>query len=436
MRVAIIGGGPAGSFCAIQIIKLSGSVKHEVTIYDSKLFSTFGPPGCNLGAGVISRSMIEDLERHDIHIPPNIRQHKISGFSFYAEGGERHFEIPEESTFYSVFRGGGPKDRLAGEEESFDKAVLDHAISLGAGLVDVSIRDVDFPRSPADEFKLTDSVGCVYTADVLVGAFGVNSALGKYFARKEIGYRPPGSITAFQAELPVDAEFISSSFRNRIKVLCYSLPGINFVALTPKKGYVTMTVIGRHATRVDMEWVLKDRRILRHFPEGFVLPGSYCCCQPRMPITPAKNPYGDRFVIVGDAHVSRYYKNGIGSAFLTATFAAENIAAGKVNRKDFRDHYYRKCVDIYYRDNAYGKLVFLLNEYLSKSSFLSSVHLSVAEAESMKSARGENIFDTVLIDLFTGESPYTDIFFKLLSPGLQLAFLKHTFVKLKERIVG
>ncbi|MFQ6103667.1 MAG: NAD(P)/FAD-dependent oxidoreductase [Candidatus Glassbacteria bacterium] len=436
MRIAIIGGGPAGSFCAIQLIKNTQAKEHQITIYDSKLFSKLGPPGCNLGAGVIARSMIQDLEHSNIHIPPHVIQCKISGFSFYAEGGERHFKIPEDQTFYSVFRGGGPRDKLMGEAESFDKAILEHAMSLGAEQVEASIGDMIFPGDSDGPFHLKATDGRVFGADVVVGAFGVNSALGKKLGNKGIGYKPPRTIKSFQAEIPLDEEFIAESYGEKIKVLSFRIPGVRFIALTPKKGYVTVTVIGKHAQRADLEWILRNERILRHFPKGFIPPKEYCFCQPKLPVSPARRPYSDRFVVIGDANVSRYYKNGIGSAFMTAKFAAEDISSGRISGKEFRDNYYRKCLREYHRDNIYGKIMFLLNDIISKSQFFSSVHLDVAKKGSVLSPLGKNMIDEILIDLFTGESPYRHIFYEVLSPRLQYELIMHSIEKLGGMLRG
>jgi flavin-dependent dehydrogenase len=430
MRVAIIGGGPAGAFCAIQIIKMSGRGSPEITIYDRKTFSRPGPSGCNLGAGVIARSMIDTFEREHIPIPPAVIQNKITGFSFFVEGGERHFELREEKTFYAVFRGGGPLCTPGQKEESFDRAVLSHAESLGARSVEMNIADIAFPTTAGGPFQLIAADGSAHPADVVVGAFGVNSALGKKLSKKGIGYRPPKTITVCQTEVPLPENAIRECFAGKIKVLSCRLSGIRFVALTPKRDYVTVTVIGKDATKHVLEQVMSDERVSRHFPRGLSLERN-CFCQPKLPVSPAKNPYGERFVVIGDANVSRFYKNGIGSAFLTATYAAENIAAGRVGRQDFRRHYYRKCADTYHRDNLFGKVLFLLNDVISKSRYLSSVHLQVAEDAISRSLPIGVLMDELLVDLFTGETPYAAIFRKTLDPGLQLALTKKFFSNLR-----
>ena len=59
-RIAIIGGGPAGSFfalCALKHSRLTGR-DVSVTIYEAKDFSRPGQAGCNMCAGLIPASVV------------------------------------------------------------------------------------------------------------------------------------------------------------------------------------------------------------------------------------------------------------------------------------------------------------------------------------------------------------------------------------------
>jgi hypothetical protein len=60
---------------------------------------------------------------------------------------------------------------------------------------------------------------------------------------------------------------------------------------------------------------------------GRILPGIEgapiaCACIPRMTVTTAKSPFGDRFAIIGDAVGSRLNKDGLFSAHVTASLLA------------------------------------------------------------------------------------------------------------------
>ena len=70
-RIAIIGGGPAGSFFAHFALKLARQegLDIAVTIFDGKNFLRQGPPGCNMCAGVISETLLARLEKEEIRLP-------------------------------------------------------------------------------------------------------------------------------------------------------------------------------------------------------------------------------------------------------------------------------------------------------------------------------------------------------------------------------
>ena len=58
-----------------------------------------------------------------------------------------------------------------------------------------------------------------------------------------------------------------------------------------------------------------------------------------MNIRGVAEPYADRIVFVGDAGVSRLYKDGIGAAYRTAKAAARAAVFQGVSADDFRRHY-------------------------------------------------------------------------------------------------
>ena len=57
-RVAIAGGGPAGSFFALYLLKYARErgIRPEITIYEPSEFDEPGPKGCKGCAGVLSMS--------------------------------------------------------------------------------------------------------------------------------------------------------------------------------------------------------------------------------------------------------------------------------------------------------------------------------------------------------------------------------------------
>ncbi len=62
-RVCIIGGGPAGSFSALHLLRMAAQrqIRLEVLIFEPRDFSRAGPAGCNRCAGVLSSRLVRGL---------------------------------------------------------------------------------------------------------------------------------------------------------------------------------------------------------------------------------------------------------------------------------------------------------------------------------------------------------------------------------------
>ena len=58
-RVAIVGGGPSGSFFALYLLKYARErgIHPEITIYEPRNFAKPGPSGCKGCAGILSMSL-------------------------------------------------------------------------------------------------------------------------------------------------------------------------------------------------------------------------------------------------------------------------------------------------------------------------------------------------------------------------------------------
>ena len=67
-KIAIIGGGPAGSFFAhfAQKWALKRGTDVSITIFDGKDFLQRGPKGCNLCAGIIAESLNQKMKEETL----------------------------------------------------------------------------------------------------------------------------------------------------------------------------------------------------------------------------------------------------------------------------------------------------------------------------------------------------------------------------------
>src|SRR5512138_534290 len=88
-RVAVIGGGPAGSFFSYFLLNLAErlDLKLNVDIYEPRDFSLPAPQGCNMCAGVISETLVQNLATEGINIPASIVQKAVNAYVLHTDSG-------------------------------------------------------------------------------------------------------------------------------------------------------------------------------------------------------------------------------------------------------------------------------------------------------------------------------------------------------------
>ena len=180
-RIAVIGGGPTGSFSSIFALKMAKMIEKsvQVTIYEPKDFTRDGPVGCNKCGGIISELLVQNLAVEGINLPDSVVQKGINSYKLHTQFGDVYIETPsKEKTIATVYRGGGPRGIIGSEKESFDRFLLNLAIQEGA----VHKRDkIDRIEYTNGRPVLYSGVEKVQEPDLLVGAVGVKSQTFKIF---------------------------------------------------------------------------------------------------------------------------------------------------------------------------------------------------------------------------------------------------------------
>ncbi len=414
-RVAVIGAGPAGSFFSYFLLQFAGrmGLHLQVDIYEPKDFSQPGPKSCNMCGGIVSESLVQNLAAEGIHLPTKVVQRSIDSYYLHMDVGSVRIQTPgEEKRIASVHRGGGPRGIQDIRYTSFDGYLLALAVEKGARHLVQRIEGVDWS---ADRPRLRTSAGDTKPYDLLVVASGINSYAPKLLEGLTGPYQPPQTTKTYIAEYYLGKETIKVYLGSAMHVFLLDLPRLEFAALIPKGDYVTLCLLGLDIDKPLVDSFLSSPVVKEVLPPNWQAPDDFCHCSPRINIAGAVQPFGDRLVFLGDAGVTRLYKDGIGAGYRTAKAAARTAVFHGVSAEDFRQHYWPVCQSIA-TDNAIGKFVFRVSDLVKKSRVARrGVWRMVSREQRMEGATRR--MSSVLWDTFTGSAPYRDVFLRTLHPA-------------------
>lgn len=414
-RVAIIGGGPAGSFFSIFASKLAHDIGKvlDFTIYERKTFVNHGASGCNMCAGVVSESLVQSLALEGINLPSSVVRWGIESYFFHTQNGSVQIKSSRlhQRGIATVFRGGGPAGSMEKDVQSFDDFLLQKAVEHG---VRVKYAFVDEARREGDKFRLYSAGKMLQDCDLLIGAFGVKAGTGKMYERLGIGYKVPSTIKATQSEIELGRDWIASRFGHSIHIFLLHIPEVKFVSVIPKGDYVTISALGKEPNVGQIKTFLNHPAAKNLFPPGFKIPERFCHCFPKINIGSARKPFANRLAFVGDASSARLYKDGIGSAYITSKAAAHAALLHGIGEDDFREYYLPVCRTLN-RDNLFGQFLFSANNLISFISPASKGFYKMIAWE-QESLQKSTPYSDILWDMFTGSRFYKDIFLRTLNP--------------------
>ncbi len=431
-NIVVIGGGPAGSFFTHFVLRLAKEHGRKVfvTILDGRNFIQKGPVGCNMCAGVLSETLIEKMESQNIFLPRTRVQQEIDGYYFQTQerGIQLHHPKPGHTPkIITVFRGNGPRFSESTTNSSFDDFLLKHVTSEGVKVISAVVEEIELPKYSGDFVNIVYREADVrkkMSVDLVVGAFGLNTALIKRIVGKEFGYREPESVRTCNAEIYLGRSFIQEQFHNTIYVFALGIKPIKFAAFTPKGDYITVSLIGREdITKAHLVEFMKHPKVRALLPEGWTLPKDLCICFPKIPITHADHPYTNRLVIIGDASISRTYKNGIESAFDTAQLAARTIFERGISGEDFKKGYYKPALKLLAQDNFFGNLIFSIHDYTTSKKHL--VNAQIDRLLKRQNAWESIQINNILWNMVTGNASYKQIFSKVIDPRLHMVMFPY-----------
>jgi flavin-dependent dehydrogenase len=423
-RVAVIGGGPAGSFFTYFLFEMAERIGMElaVDIYEPRDFTKAAPHGCNMCGGIISESLVQLLATEGINLPSSVVQRGIDSYVLHMDVGTVRIEpTRREKRIAAVYRGGGPRGVVESRWHSFDAHLLELAKGRGAQVHHQRVEGID---RNGGKPRITTKKGTSSGYDLLVGAVGVNTGALSLFEEMGAGYRAPGTTKTYICELFLGERTIKTYFGNAMHMFLLNLPRLEFAALIPKGDYVTMVMLGTGIDKSLVDAFFSAPEVRKCFPSDWSPPVDFCRCSPAINISAAVKPFADRMVLIGDSGVSRLYKDGIGGAYRTAKAAARTAVFEGVAEDDFRKGYLPVCRSLSL-DNGIGKVVFGITGLIQKTAVLRKGLLRMTAAE-QESRQWNPRMSDVLWDTFTGSAPYKDVFRRSLHPVFLTRLLYET----------
>ncbi len=413
-HVAVIGGGPAGSFFSFFLLDMAERVGINIhlDIFEQKDFLRTGPSGCNHCGGIISETLIQMLAIEGINLPSTVVQRGIDSYLLHTDIGTVRIDTPlDEKRIAAVHRGSGPRGIKEVRWHNFDSYLQSLSINKGAHLIHERVEKV-YLKDGLPQVKTKDSEPKSY--DLLVVATGVNSSALKIFEGMNLGYKPPITTRTFICELYLGHEVMSKYIGSSMHIFLLDIPRLKFAALIPKGDYATICLLGKNINKELIQTFLNAPEVKQCLPPDWEMPKDFCRCYPSISIKGAVQPFSDRVVFIGDSGTTRLYKDGIGAAYRTAKAAARTAVFEGISSEDFRKHYWPTCKAISF-DNTIGKIIFTITFLYKKIRLARQGLLSMVHTEQHKEGNKQRM-SSVLWDTFTGSAPYLDVFLRALHP--------------------
>ena len=246
-KIAVIGGGPAGSFFAYFALDFAEQrgIGIQIDIYEAKNFHVAGPAGCNRCGGIVSESLVKALSTDGIVLPSNVIRRGIESYTLHMEQGATLIKTPlKEQKIASMFRGFGPLGSDNPGSVSFDNYLLELCQKKGVNTIYEKVIDLERNGKGINVQTKTNST----SYDLVIGSVGLNPRSFSFFKKITPAFIPPETTRTYICEFKLGNELIDQYLGNSMHVFLLNLKNIEFGALIPKGQYVTLVLLGKQIT--------------------------------------------------------------------------------------------------------------------------------------------------------------------------------------------
>ena len=442
--VAIIGGGPAGAFTAIHLLRRARQTGRSISVVifeyrrqrekteACNLTSEYR--GCPRCAGGLSPRLNDALQDLGLTIPPGVVQAHVNRIMVQGNWKNMVLPVPPDRTLLTVYRGTLPFGHHE-PRDAFDSWLLDRAVESGAELISSRVtrtRYADDGR-PVLRYRRGEAEGEL-RADFLVFAGGVNeksTALpttdspAAMFRSLQPRYVPPKLRRALIFEL--EAAAVTATPREGEMHFIESSSGgvhLDMCSIVPKRGYFSVSLIGKSVDRAldhsAVRQVVHDFLALPQIRRTLPIEAELrirCICNPHIVISTARMPMGHRVAAVGDMATSRQYKDGILSAHIMAR-AIARIALDRGVDEHTLHSVYGDVIARFRRDNRFAGIIFFVYRRFFTNTFLSRVIYQTYTSELKLKPSAERRFARIFWEITSGDESYEKIALSMVRPAI------------------
>jgi flavin-dependent dehydrogenase len=444
--IVIVGGGPAGAFFAIRVLRRARELGKQVhlRVLEQKGEVHFREPmspataweGCNYCAGGISPRLADVLRENDLALPAEIVEGRATQITVHGDWKSIELPIPVGRDMLSVFRGSRP-ERRPDRYMNLDSYLLNRAVDEGAKVITAEARDIHYAPSgkPVISYCVDTQAGGrdeTIEADLVVFAVGVNRSPGMEVASNALfealaevlpSFHPPRVRKALIVEMEAEGELLGS-MQGEVHFVPYGSKDlhIEMSSLIPKGRWMTVVLLGRSIDRAPLSQYLQVvERFLdlphmkRALPQQARL-RPVCLCHPNMTVGAASNAIGHRIAMIGDVVVSRLYKDGLYSAYLTSSALATCVLDQGIDQRSLESGYWPivRRID---RDNRFGRLIFLVTHVVFSHPVLSRVVYQALLTERKTTPNHTRRLADVLWRISSGDDGYGHVFAAMFHPA-------------------
>ena len=453
--VAVVGGGPSGSFFAIHLLREARRLNRpiDVVIVEKRgpieMDAALGCRGCTFCAGGISPRLDQILEEQGLSVPDEIVQGRFDYVWIQGQWKNFRLRVPKDMRMYSVFRGSLP-GRRSGKPAGFDGFLLGEAVKEGARILYGTVEAMSYGASGLPRLTVRTESGesAPLDASFVTIATGINAHCGLDYRgdsliasikRLNPAFVPGRSRKALIFELDVGEDYLEHNLHREIYFIEYGSKhlALEHTALVPKGRFLTVAMLGKC---VDEAVLPRDSRQIVHdfltLPQiERILPGIEaaplaCACAPRMTVTTARSPFGYRFAIIGDAVGSRLNKDGLFSAHVTASRLAQTVLQDGIDQRALAKGY-GKAIQWLAADNRFGRMVFGLSRVAFTTPVVGRITYQAFATESKVRDEGSRPLSSVLWKIASGTADYREVLREMCGPGVLKSILVGAAVTLR-----